>query len=108
MAKKREIPKKKKETVRKVEKKTVVPTAWMRHVKAYKQANPGTSHKNALKLAKETYTKIKREPREKKENPWMKHITEWKAANPRWKETMKYKEVLLKCKDSYRPATVVF
>ena len=87
-----------------VETKARAVNPWLVHVNEYREANPGTKYKDALKAAGATYTKtvaVEREPGERKANPWMDHIAEWKAANPSWKETMSYKDVLKLCKETY-------
>jgi len=76
---------------------------WIKHVQAYRQLH-GVSFKVALKAAGESYTKVvkvKKEKKDHKANPWMVHIESYKSAHPDWRETMSYKEVLKACKLTY-------
>ena len=78
---------------------------WSEHVRQYRELHK-VSFKDALKGAAESYVKLVRPKKEKKdykENPWMLHIKEWKTANPDWKSTLSYKEVLQTCKKTYKP-----
>lgn len=90
------------------DKKDRTPNPWIAHVKSVRTANKDLSYKEALKRAKETYTRIKREPRipgVRKVNKWMVHIADWKKSNPNWKEKYSYKEVLKLCKETYTSKT---
>ncbi len=82
---------------------------WIAHVKEWGLKHPGAKYRDALLDARETYTKkivkVKEPSTTKKSNPWMEHIKQWKDANPMWKESMTYKDVLKKCKETYTHAT---
>jgi hypothetical protein len=83
---------------------------WITHVSAFRTTHPDLSYKNALKQAKETYTRVVREervPGDRKPNPWMQHIEKWKTEHPKWKEEHSYKEVLKLCKLTYKPSKEV-
>ena len=77
---------------------------WLNHVKKYREEH-GVSFKVALVKASETYTKqekrMKKQSGDYKPNPWMKHILKFKEENPDWKETLSYKQVLVRCKETY-------
>jgi hypothetical protein len=84
---------------------------WLAHVKQFHTAHPELSYKQALKEAKDSYTKVpKKEPTpegEKKPNPWMQHIANFKKENPDWPQLMSYKEVLIRCKETYNKKKTV-
>lgn len=81
------------------------PSKWIVHVRKYKQEHK-TSWKIALKEAGATYTKLdtkpKKEKGEWKPNPWIMHIAKWRNENPEWRKTFSYKQVLQKCKETYK------
>lgn len=82
---------------------------WLVHVKNYRDSHQELSYKEILQQAKESYTKVPKVEKvgdgERKPNPWMIHIDEWKSANPDWKQSMSYKDVLIKCKETYSNKT---
>tara|TARA_R110000787_G_scaffold5477_4_gene20033 strand:- start:540 stop:845 length:306 start_codon:yes stop_codon:yes gene_type:complete len=78
--------------------------SWIKHVQAYRQLH-GVSFKVALTAAGDSYTKVvkvKKEKKDHKANPWMVHISAYKTAHPEWKDTMSYKQVLQACKLTYK------
>lgn len=78
---------------------------WYAHVNKIKENNPGITHGDAVRKAKETYSKtpkVKRDTSQYKPNPWMKHIKEWMSANASLAQSLSYKEVLQKAKESYK------
>lgn len=78
---------------------------WYTHVNKVKAENPGITHSDAVRKAKETYTKtpkVKRDTSNDKPNPWMVHIKKCLQDNPSWRKEYPYKEVLKKCKETYK------
>lgn len=81
---------------------------WYAHVNKVKAENPGITHDTAVRQAKETYTKTpkpKRDTTGYKPNPWMAHIKDWMEKNPEWRKEYSYKDVLKKCKETYKKET---
>ena len=80
------------------------PNPWLQHVNVFRQANPDMSYKQVLKSAGATYTRKPKPEKsgERKPNPWMVHINKWKEANPEWRKDYSYKQVLIKCKETYK------
>ena len=81
---------------------------WYAHVNKFKADNPGIAHSEAVRRAKETYTKtpkVKRDTSNHKPNPWMLHIKECLKNNPDWRSKHAYKDVLKKCKETYKKST---
>ena len=90
------------------EKKVRGENRWLTHVKKYRESNPGTKYKDALKAAAASYTKTvvaEKEPGEVRVNPWMEHIADWKVANSDWKAKMQYRDVLKLCQKTYKKKT---
>lgn len=78
---------------------------WYAHVNKVKAENPGITHDAAVRKAKETYIKTpkaKRDTSGYKPNPWLSHINDWMEKNPNWKDGYSYKDVLKKCKETYK------
>jgi hypothetical protein len=78
---------------------------WYTHVKKFKTDNPGMTHSEAVHKAKATYIKtpkVKRDTSKYKPNPWMVHIKECIKNNPEWRNSYSYKELLKKCKETYK------
>lgn len=76
---------------------------WTIHVASYR-AEHNVSFKEALQKAGDTYVKIERVKKDKKDykkNPWMVFIGEWIKDHPDWRATHSYKEVLQLCKGLY-------
>lgn len=81
------------------------PSPWMKHVAAYRAQHECT-YKEALKLAKNSYTKaprrLKKDKADYKPNRWMEHIKDYTTTNPSWKQEMTYKKLLIKLKETYK------
>lgn len=80
-------------------------SAWYQHVNKVKNDNPDMKHVDAVRFAKQSYTKApkaKRDTTGHRPNPWMKHIKGWMSQNPEWRKTHSYKEVLKKLKLTYK------
>ena len=78
---------------------------WYTHVNKVKEENPGITHADAVRKAKETYTKApkaKRDTSGYKPNPWMEHIANWINAHPEWRKEYSYKDVLKEAKKTYK------